>query len=113
MKKINLILLFFMLPMALLAQVVKSPNGNVSVNFSLQGNGVPTYSMTYKGKAVVKPSRLGLELMKDKHASKGLRETDLMNGFTVKDTQTSTFDETWKPVWGRPQPSEIIITNWR
>ena len=115
MKKINLILLFFMLPMALLAQVVKSPNGNVSVNFSLQGNGVPTYSMTYKGKAVVKPSRLGLELMKDKHASKGLRETDLMNGFTVKDTQTSTFDETWKPVWGetatiRNHYNELAVT---
>lgn len=115
MKKINLILLFFMLPMALLAQVVKSPNGNVSVNFSLQGNGVPTYSMTYKGKAVVKPSRLGLELMKDKHASKGLRETDLMNGFMVKDTQTSTFDETWKPVWGetatiRNHYNELAVT---
>ena len=115
MKKINLILLFFMLPMALLAQVVKSPNGNVSVNFSLQDNGVPTYSMTYKGKAVVKPSRLGLELMKDKHASKGLRETDLMNGFTVKDTQTSTFDETWKPVWGetatiRNHYNELAVT---
>lgn len=104
-----------MLPMALLAQVVKSPNGNVSVNFSLQGNGVPTYSMTYKGKAVVKPSHLGLELMKDKHASKGLRETDLMNGFTVKDTQTSTFDETWKPVWGetatiRNHYNELAVT---
>lgn len=104
-----------MLPMALLAQLVKSPNGNVCVNFSLQGNGVPTYSMTYKGKAVVKPSRLGLELMKDKHASKGLRETDLMNGFTVKDTQTSTFDETWKPVWGetatiRNHYNELAVT---
>ena len=104
-----------MLPMALLAQVVKSPNGNVCVNFSLQGNGVPTYSMTYKGKAVVKPSRLGLELMKDKHVSKGLRETDLMNGFTVKDTQTSTFDETWKPVWGetatiRNHYNELAVT---
>ena len=104
-----------MLPMALLAQVVKSPNGNVSVNFSLQGNGVPTYSMTYKGKAVVKPSHLGLELMKDKHASKGLRETDLMNGFTIKATQTSTFDETWKPVWGetatiRNHYNELAVT---
>lgn len=104
-----------MLPMVLLAQVVKSPNGNVSVNFSLQSNGVPTYSMTYKGKAVVKPSHLGLELMKDKHASKGLRETDLMNGFTVKDTQTSTFDETWKPIWGetatiRNHYNELAVT---
>lgn len=101
--------------MALLAQVVKSPNGNISVNFSLQDNGIPTYSMTYQGKAVVKPSHLGLELMKDKHASKGVRETDLMNGFTVKDTQTSTFDETWKPVWGetatiRNHYNELAVT---
>ena len=41
-----------------------------------------------------------LELAKDKHASKGMDETDLMDGFTLKDEQTSTFDETWQPVWG-------------
>lgn len=23
-----------------------------------------------------------------------------MTGFTIQDTKTSTFDETWKPVWG-------------
>ena len=37
------------------AQTVKSPNGNIAVTFSLTGNGVPTYEMTYKGKTVVKP----------------------------------------------------------
>lgn len=89
-----------LLPLMATAQTVTSPNGNVEVKFSLD-NGRPTYEMTYKGKAVVRPSHLGLELVKTKHASKGMEETDLMDGFTVTDTQTSTFDETWKPVWGQ------------
>ena len=72
----------------------------MAVTFSLSASGQPTYEMTYKGKAVVKPSHLGLELAKDKHASKGLKETNLMDGFKIADTKTSTFDETWQPVWG-------------
>lgn len=96
----RLLLLFMFVPFIAMAQSVKSPNGNVELKFSLTGNGRPTYEMTYKGKAVVKPSHLGLELAKDKHASKGENETDLMEGFSMKDSSTSTFDETWKPVWG-------------
>ena len=79
---------------------VLSPNGNIELKFSVDPNGRPVYEMSYKGKAVVKPSFLGLELAKDKHASKGLKETDLMDGFTIAKEETSTFDETWKPVWG-------------
>lgn len=82
------------------AQTVKSPNGNVALTFTLSDNGRPTYEMTYKGRAVVKPSHLGLELAKDRHASKGKDETDLMDGFKITDTRISSFDETWKPVWG-------------
>ncbi len=95
----------FILPVLVLcsliamAQEVKSPNGAIAVKFYLQ-NGRPTYEMTYKGKAVIKPSHLGLELAKSKYASKQMKETDLMDGFSIADTQTSTFDETWKPVWG-------------
>ena len=100
MKKRNFLLSLLLLPLAMMAQTVKSPNGNVELKFSLTGNGRPTYEMNYKGKAVVKPSHLGLELAKDKHASKGENETDLMEGFAIKDTKTSSFDETWKPVWG-------------
>ncbi|MBQ5607385.1 MAG: glycoside hydrolase family 97 protein [Prevotella sp.] len=96
----RLLLLFMFVPFIAMAQSVKSPNGNVELKFSLTGNGRPTYEMTYKGKAVVKPSHLGLELAKDKHASKGENETDLMEGFSMKDSSTSTFDETWEPVWG-------------
>ncbi len=103
-----------MLPMMALAQTVKSPDGNVSVTFSLD-NGRPVYEMNYKNKAVVKPSRLGLELAKDKHASKGMDETDLTDGFKIADTKTSSFDETWKPVWGetaeiRNNYNELAVT---
>lgn len=88
-----------LMPLIAMAGEVKSPNGNVILKFSLD-NGKPTYELTYKGRAVVKPSHLGLELAKDKHASKGIKETDLMDGFTMNSEKTSTFDETWKPVWG-------------
>ena len=95
----KLLLCIVMLPVALLAAEVKSPNGNIVVSFTIE-QGRPTYSVTYKGRDVVRPSHLGLELAKDKHASKGMQETDLMDGFTLKAEQTSEFDETWQPVWG-------------
>ena len=72
------------------AEVVKSPDGKVAVDFDVK-NGVPTYSMTFDGKTVIKPSTLGLELVD---------APDLMDGFRLKDTETSEFDETWQPVWG-------------
>ena len=99
-KLSNFILAALLVPAWASAQTVTSPNGNVKLTFSLSETGQPTYEMTYKDKAVIKPSHLGLELAKDKHASKGEQETDLMDGFKVTNTQTSTFDETWKPVWG-------------
>ncbi len=99
-RNAKLFMLLCLLPFLGQAQTVKSPNGNVTVKFSLTDNGRPTYEMMYKNKAVVRPSHLGLELAKDKHASKGKGETDLMDGFTVAGTKTAAFDETWKPVWG-------------
>ena len=100
MKKVLLTMSSLLLAMTALAQTVKSPSGTVSLTFSLTGNGVPTYEMSYQNKTVVKPSHLGLELAKSKHASKGLLETDLMDGFKISGTKTATFDETWTPVWG-------------
>lgn len=99
--KCKLLLAFLLLPMVAMAQMVKSPDGRIVLKFSLSDTGQPTYELTYKNKAVIKPSHLGLELAKDKHASKGLKETDLMDGFKISDTKTSTFDETWTPVWGQ------------
>ncbi len=97
---IFIVLIAIVLPAIADAQTVKSPNGNVVVKFSLD-SGCPTYEMTYKGKAVVKPSRLGLELAKDKHASRGENETDLMDGFVIDKSSVSSFSEIWQPVWGQ------------
>lgn len=72
------------------ADVVTSPNGIVSIDFQLK-NGIPTYKVDYKGKPVIKESRLGLELRDGKN---------LMDGFEQLNATTSTFDETWQPVWG-------------
>lgn len=100
------------------AQKLTSPDGNFIMNFSLNQDGAPVYDLTYKNKAVIKPSTLGLELKKEDANKKTTfdwkertdkdqldAKTNLMTGFTIKDTETSTFDETWKPVWG--EESEI------
>ena len=42
---------------------ITSPNGQIKVNFTLDGT-VPTYSVTYQGKTIIKPSRLGYQLAK-------------------------------------------------
>ena len=108
MNKKSAMMSLVLLPMMSMAQSVTSPNGNVEVKFSLTGNGQPTYEMSYKGKTVCKPSHLGLELVKDKHASKGKDETDLMDGFSETGSKTSSFDETWKPVWGETAPISLL-----
>lgn len=114
LKKIQRLLPLLLLPLQTMAQTVMSPDGKVVVKFDLD-NGKPMYNMTFNGKTVMKDSRLGLELAKNKHASKGFEETDLMEGFVKTDAQIHRFDETWKPVWGetatiRNQYNELVVT---
>lgn len=113
--KTTLLFSALLLPLSVAAQTVSSPNGTISVSFSLADGGRPTYEMTYKGRPVVKPSHLGLELAKDKHATKGFAETSLMDGFTESHSEVSSFDETWKPVWGetatiRNHYNELLVS---
>jgi hypothetical protein len=105
---IRTFLLFFFYSLSLIvsAQELLSPNKNLVLKFSLQTGGIPTYALTYNGKPVIKPSKLGLELKKG---------PSLLNGFEVADTNTSTFDETWTPVWGevktiRNHYNELAVT---
>ena len=91
MKRIQLIVcLFVLFALNMQAGQVSSPNGDIKVNFELKGS-VPTYSVTFKGKTVVNPSRLGYYLDNGE---------DLLDGFTVLEEATSSFQETWVPVWG-------------
>ena len=100
MKKTFFAVMALLMPLMAMAQSVTSPNGCMELKFSLAANGVPTYELNYKGHTVVKPSHLGLELARDKHASKGMEETNLLDGFKIVNTKVSEFDETWEPVWG-------------
>lgn len=106
-QSIFIVTVFLLLFNTIYAQHLKSPNQKLQMEFSLQSDGTPTYSLSYKNKVVVKPSKLGLELKNDTKS--------LLNDFTVVDTKTSTFDETWKPVWGevssiRNHYNELAVT---
>lgn len=72
------------------AASVASPDGNVRLTTDVT-DGVPVYSLTYKGKNVILPSSLGLQLADG---------PDLMDGFEIMAVSDSSKDETWQPVWG-------------
>ena len=89
------------------AQTVTSPDGNLTLEFSLADGGAPTYTLSYKGKPVVKPSRLGFVFVDNAFRTFGAYDEkkedklfSMREGFTLEGTETSTFDETWEPVWG-------------
>ncbi len=90
-----------------------SPDGRLVMNFTVDAAGRPYYALKYKGRSVIKPSTLGLELKADGNVSYSTSATsayskeklnasmtNLMSGFTIADVKASTFDETWQPVWG-------------
>ena len=88
------------------AENIGSPNGQLQLNFAVNLKGEPLYELMYKGKTVIKPSKLGLELKDD---------PGMMNDFTMTDVKTSSFDETWEPVWGevkqiRNNYNEMAVT---
>ncbi len=104
-------------------QELKSPNGNFKLDFSLSKDGKPTYQLKYKGKDVIKPSTLGFEFKANNQMSFEWENqvgdknsfTNFVSGFQIVDTKTSTFDETWTPVWGevakiRNNFNELAVT---
>ena len=90
MKRLLLATLSLAMAITASAGEVTSPDGQLKVTFALDGS-VPTYAVTFKGRDVIRKSRLGYELV---------GADNLLDGFTLAGEQTSTFDETWKPVWG-------------
>ena len=104
--KLACFLLVLLVSGVAMAESITSPNGQLQLNFSVNAQGEPVYELSYKGKPVINPSKLGLELKND---------PGLMNGFTMEDAKTSTFDETWEPVWGevkqiRNHYNELAVT---
>ena len=76
---------------------LKSPDGEVAVQFSLKTVGdskdCPVYSVTYQGRVTLVDSRLGLDL----------RGGSLNSDLQIMGQNTSTSDTTWKPILAERQ----------
>ena len=104
------------------AQTLLSPDKQLKMDFSIE-KGRPTYTLQYKGKTVIAPSHLGIELKgesqrRDFNDLSNKNEGSaysLMSGFFVADSAYTSFDETWTPVWGeesaiRNHYNELSVT---
>lgn len=114
MKKSFIIVSVLACALGASAQHLTSPNGKLAMDFSVDANGRPTYSLSYGDKMVVAPSHLGYQL-KPEDPSKMTdfewktpaaaqdavaQRADLQTGFSILSTETTAFDELWNPVWG-------------
>lgn len=78
---------------------VTSPSAKNKITFELI-NGIPTYSVNHGDKSVLNSSKLGFVF----------KNNDSLNkNFEVLKSDTSSFDETWKQVWGE---KEFIRNNY-
>ncbi len=110
------------------AEELTSPNGRLLLHFDLNESGTPVYQLSFDNKQVVNPSMLGLELLpgkedapasfddfsEKKKSENTSIQTNLYSGFERVKTSSSSFDETWKPVWGessqiRNQYNELAV----
>ena len=104
----KIFLIAFLLSVSFLtinAEKLQSPNGDFTLEFSVE-SGVPVYQLSFKGKTIIAESKLGFEL-KDTES--------LLKDFKLVNSETSSFDETWKPVWGeeseiRNHYNELLVT---
>ena len=85
--------------------VLKSPDGQLEMTFLVDG-GVPKYALKRGKQDVILPSNMGFELMGGQRLDKD---------FILTASSTSTFDETWQPVWGeeaniRNHYNELFVT---
>ena len=92
---------------------LNSPDGRFKLSFNVDANGRPFYHLDFDGKTVVDDSFMGFELKKE---TEGKQETfdntkhttlepidhrpNLYSGFEIQRSLASSYDVTWKPVWG-------------
>lgn len=84
---------------------LESPEGTLHMEFTLDADGVPAYSLNHGDVAVIVPSSLGFEL------GDGM----FNSGFELAGCCTDSKDEIWKPVWGeeshiRNNYNELLVS---
>lgn len=111
-------------PSVITGETLSSPDGNLSLVFSLSEKGEPLYALRSGESDVVLPSKLGFVLRgvyKGTHAENGQNikdygpDGDLLEGFELVDVSRNSFDETWETVWGeerliRNHYNELAVT---
>ena len=75
MKRFFLVILAIFVTLTAMAEQLISPDGNLVMTFRLAEGGKPTYSLTYKGKEVVKPSALGFEFVDNAYKTYGFHDS--------------------------------------
>jgi len=93
-SKITLTLVFSCFYMMLFAQKnvsISSPNKQITLKVISAENGNLSYQVVYKNKTIIEPSTLGFVLK---------RPEIILNKFQLVGVDSSSIDETWKPVWG-------------
>ena len=106
MHKLIITLFFVAGSLTTQAQVITSPNGNLSLKFSLTADGTPTYQLSFKNKPVIKPSTMGLATVD---------VPSFLSGFSITKTDQSTVDNSWEPIMGeqktiRNNYKELLVT---
>lgn len=75
-----------------LAQTLTSPDGNLVMDFYLSADKTPVYSLKYKGKDVIKESKMGFQIRPS---------FDFSKNFRIVEIKEDASDTTWNPVWGQ------------
>jgi len=72
-------------------QPVSAGMSKVKLSFSLDGEGSPVYAVSFSGRSVIRPSRMGFKLDKD---------SGFYKGFQLLGSEKLGVDDSWRPVWG-------------
>lgn len=91
MKRILYAVLCLFISHIIVAQELQSPDGNLTLKFQLNERGIPSYSLYYKDRAVIKESKMGFIINSPIPYS---------NNFSITATKFDQSDQVWKPVWG-------------
>lgn len=111
MNRYILLVASLLLSFLVRAQQLVSPNHQFVMFFQVDGQGRPTYELQYKGKEVIAPSHIGLDLVPegkkltfenagDVTIKSSEKPNSLYDAFAIQEVKNSSFDETWKPVYG-------------
>ena len=90
MKKILLLIAILVTSLGATAEELMSPNRQFVLNTYCK-DGIPYYTLSYKGRVVIHQSRLGMDIK---------NEGGMKDNMELQSVERQSKDETWNTVWG-------------